>query len=117
METETPLFPFPFPANQLIAMEADGTLPSSSSKPVKQAKKSGNRPSLADILQVQEEIRKGKARTKAQFQVEIPKPLAADLRAIEKVFTAELEGFVSYFERGKTFFHTVSKYAIFLETV
>ncbi|KAL0583446.1 hypothetical protein ABG067_006682 [Albugo candida] len=80
-------------------MEADGTLPSSSSKPVKQAKKSGNRPSLADILQVQEEIRKGKARTKAQFQVEIPKPLAADLRAIEKVFTAELEGFVSYFEQ------------------
>ena len=43
-------------------------------------------PSLASVLKQQEELRKDKEQKKAKYQVEMPKPLGADIYAIEKLY-------------------------------
>ncbi|KAL0591439.1 hypothetical protein ABG067_001471, partial [Albugo candida] len=61
MEIDTPLSPTPISANQPVAMEVDDKSASSASKPVKTASETDHRPSLAEILNGQEEVRKDKA--------------------------------------------------------
>lgn len=80
-EDETPLSPIPIPAYR-TTMEVDDTLSSSPSQSVEQAKKTGNRPSLPDILQGKEE---NTARRRPNSTAKMPEQLAADLRAIEKL--------------------------------
>nr|CCA19889.1 AlNc14C81G5299 [Albugo laibachii Nc14] len=107
MEIGTPISPVAISANQPDAMGVDSptTSPPSTpvdevsqpvqatpqpgaatSTPVHAATEPSSRPTLADILKGHEEIRKYKAFKKAAFKVEMPKPLAADLRAIEMLF-------------------------------
>ncbi|CCI46830.1 unnamed protein product [Albugo candida] len=119
MEIETPLSPNPIPANQPVAMEVDDALPSAPRKPVEQGKKTGNRPSLADILKGHEEIRKDKAAKKATWKVEMPKPLASDLRAIEKLFEEgrpSWEVLSAHLTAAKPFVLPSAKFSVVLET-
>nr|CCA19830.1 AlNc14C80G5242 [Albugo laibachii Nc14] len=107
MEIGTPISPVAISANQLDAMEVDAHTASPPSTPVDEASQPvqatpqpgaatstpvhaatepSPRSTLADISKGHEEIRKDKATKKAAFKVEMPKPLAADLRAIEMLF-------------------------------
>lgn len=122
-EDETPLSPIPIPAHG-TTMEVDDTLSSSPSQSVEQAKKTGNRPSLPDILQGKEEIRKDTARRRPNSTAEMPEQLAADLRAIEKVLRMDgrVERFYLLVRKQQNRFETRvqvcnSKYAIVLQRV
>ncbi|CCI11676.1 unnamed protein product [Albugo candida] len=119
MEIETPLSPNPIPANQPVAIEVDDALPSAPRSPVEQGKKTGNRPSLADILKGHEEIRKDKAAQKATWKVEMPKLLASDLRTIEKLFEEgrpSWEVLSAHLTVAKPFVLPSAKFSVVLET-
>nr|CCA18141.1 AlNc14C46G3696 [Albugo laibachii Nc14] len=86
-EIGTPISPVAISANQPDAMELATPQPgAATSTLVHAATEPSPRPTLDDILKGHEEIRKDKASKKAAFTVEMPKLLAADLRAIEMLF-------------------------------
>ena len=119
MEIETPLSPTPISANEPVAMEVDDNSTSSTSKPVQEASGTDPRPSLAEILKGQEEIRKDKAAKKAKWKVEMPKPLASDLRAIEQLFQdgrPSWDVLAVHLEAAKPFTVPHAKYSVVLET-
>ena len=119
MEIETPLSPTPISANQPVPMEVDDNTASSASKPVRTTSETDHRPSLAEILKGQEEVRKDKAIKKAKWKVEMPKPLASDLRAIEQLFQdgrPSWDVLAVHLAAAKPFILPSAKYSIVLET-
>nr|CCA23002.1 AlNc14C176G8114 [Albugo laibachii Nc14] len=119
MEIETPLSPVLISSNQPAAMEVDDIIASPPPNPVEQAPVIGPRPTLADILKVHEVIRKDKALKKATFKIEMPNPLAADLRAIEQIFEAgrpTWEVLFARLEAAQPFQIPRAKFSVVLET-
>ncbi|KAL0583388.1 hypothetical protein ABG067_006623 [Albugo candida] len=114
VEIETPLSPNPIPANQPVAMEVDDALPSAPRRPVEQGKKTGKWPCLADILKSHEEIHKDKAAKKATWKVEMPKPLASDLRAIESCSKRAVLS--AHLTAAKLSYYRAPKFSVVLET-
>nr|CCA17146.1 AlNc14C30G2849 [Albugo laibachii Nc14] len=114
MEIETPLPPVLISSNQPAAMEVDDITASPPSNPVEQAPVTRPRPTLADKLKGHEEILK-----KAAFKVEMRKPLAADLRAIEQLFEAgrpTWEVLSARLEAAQPFQIPREKFSVVLET-
>nr|CCA19881.1 AlNc14C81G5291 [Albugo laibachii Nc14] len=119
MEIETPLSPTSIPATQAVAMEIDASGASSPPKPINNSGETAPRPTLADVLKGHEEIRKDKARKKAMFKAEMPKPLAADLHAIEQLFAnrrPSWEVLSSHLTAAQTFAIPTAKISLVLET-
>ena len=100
-------------------MDVDDTPVSSTTKAEPKPAKNDNRPTLADILKRPEELRKDKATKKAQWKVGMPKPLAADLHAIDKLFEDGRpcwEVLSTHSTAAKPFALPVAKFPVVLET-
>nr|CCA18928.1 AlNc14C59G4391 [Albugo laibachii Nc14] len=106
-------------ANKPTAMDVDDTGVSSTTEAEPKPKKNDNRPTLADTLKGPEELRKDKAAKKTQWKVEMPKPLAADLHAIDKLFEdgrPRWEVLSAHLTAAKPFALPIAKFSVVLET-
>nr|CCA20180.1 AlNc14C87G5575 [Albugo laibachii Nc14] len=77
-------------------------------------------PTLADLLKSQESLRKDKARAKAQYRVELPKPKASDIKAIMKLYAdgehPEWSVLAAKFEAARPFQISKATIPMILET-
>nr|CCA17457.1 AlNc14C35G3128 [Albugo laibachii Nc14] len=81
--------------------------------------KTDPRPTLADILKGKEEIRKDKAAKQARFKAAMPKPIAADVRAVEKLFAngrPSWDVLSAHLTAAKPFVVPSAKFSMVLET-
>nr|CCA15735.1 AlNc14C14G1641 [Albugo laibachii Nc14] len=112
--------PSPTSAAPSAPMEVDDTTASSSSPPTfHEPVPTANRPTLADILKGYNEIRKDKAAQKAKWKVEMPKPIASDLQAIDQLFEGGRPSWAvlsAHLQAAKPFTIPTAQFSVVLET-